>query len=97
MLVKLGTAVLAACASLAVITAPPAAADGLCTVTATNVNLRSGPGTGYDKRGKVYAGAQVFNQGEAWGNRPADGYLWIYGGVVNGPDDIWIRSDFLRC
>jgi uncharacterized protein YraI len=102
MVVKLGAVALAGIATCASLTfAAPAAsaapADGLCTVTAFNVNARTGPGTAYARRTVTSAGAQVFNLGGAWGNNPVDGKWWVHGDIVNGVEDVWIRSDFLRC
>ena len=102
MVFKLGAvalAGLAACTSLtfAAPTASAAPADGLCTVTAFDVRARSGPGTGYNIRTITSAGAQLFNLGGAWGNNPVDGKWWVHGDIVNGAQDVWIRSDFLRC
>ncbi|GAA3436687.1 hypothetical protein [Kutzneria kofuensis] len=74
-----------------------ASADGLCTVTGDNVKARTGPGTAYNLRATTYAGALMYNQGGAWGDNPVDGRWWVYGGLVNGADDVWIRSDLLRC
>jgi hypothetical protein len=48
-------------------------------------------------RAVASAGAQVFNLGGAWGNKPVDGRWWVHGDIVNGVEDVWIRSDFLRC
>lgn len=102
MVFKVGALALAglAAASLAVAAAPVASAspaDGLCTVTAFDVNARSGPGRYYSRRTLTSAGAQLFNEGGAWGDNPVDGYWWVHGDLVNGTPDVWIRSDLLRC
>lgn len=66
---------------------PPAARASLnCTFTATRlvVNLREGPGTGYDRVGFLQKGATLTVIDQAAGN---DGYVWWKSSQG------WVRSD----
>jgi hypothetical protein len=60
-------------------------AAGSCTVTGSNVNLRSGPGTNFDRVGVLAAGTTMNVVGQATG---ADGFVWF--NLDNGN---WVRSD----
>ncbi len=57
-----------------------------CTITApSNANLRSGPGTEFDRAGALSAGQTVEADGQAQG---ADGMVWY-----RLTDGTWVRSD----
>jgi WD40 repeat protein len=60
-----------------------------CTITApSNANLRSGPGTNFDRAGTVSAGQTVEADGQATG---ADGMTWY-----RLTDGTWVRSDVVN-
>ena len=63
--------------------------DTGCVITASgNVNLRSGPGTGYSLVGQLLAGGNTFPNGQAVGT---DSLIWW-----RLPEDTWVRSDVVE-
>ena len=62
---------------------------GLCEIAPSdNVNMRSGPGTSFDRAGQLAAGTIVVAEGVATDN---DGFLWWL--LDNGN---WVREDVVR-
>ncbi|MBI5961661.1 MAG: SH3 domain-containing protein [Chloroflexi bacterium] len=56
-----------------------------CTVQATGVNLRAGPGTNFERVGSLDVGSTGFIDGQTVG---ADGLVWLH--LIQ---DAWVRSD----
>jgi ABC-type oligopeptide transport system substrate-binding subunit len=64
-------------------------AGAQCTITTDrNVNMRSGPGTGYDVAGTLNAGGSADVDGQATGT---DDYIWWH--LL---DDAWVREDVVN-
>ena len=61
-------------------------------IKASEVNVRSGPGTNYGINGRLRRGAKVTYLSDK--KKDKDGKTWLY--VSNGKLNGWIRSDLLK-